>query len=157
MPNEIDLFREFIAGEKDYALGQPATEQEIAAFEAKYNIRLPDDVREYFLKINGINGMDTDGFISIEPLKKWCLVTEYQNSFYTPESLGRDIPDADTYFRLGHYDISVWDWFIKLDTNQNTETPVYVYYEKLTKIADNFSEFLKKFRTESTDDILGYS
>jgi hypothetical protein len=152
MPSEIDLFREFIVGEKDYTLEQSATEQEIAAFERTYNVHLPDDVREYFLKINGIylNG----GFIALDPLEKWCLITERG---YSSGYVRENVPDAHQYFQFGNYDISVWAWLIELDSDANADTPIFVLHEKLTKIADNFTDFLQKYRTGSPEDLLGYS
>lgn len=151
MPSEIDIFHEFIAASDEYAFEEPTTEQEIAKFETKYNILLPDDVREYFLKINGIylNG----GFIALEPLERWSLITERG---FSPEYVSKHVSNDYQYFQFGNYDISVWVWLIQLNGNPNAETPVFVLYEKLTKIADNFSDFLRKFRTDSPLDLLGY-
>jgi hypothetical protein len=156
MPTEIDLFHEFMAADQEYSkygLGQPATEGEITDFEARYNIHLPEDVREFFLKVNGIN--PHGGFISLKPLNEWDLMAN--NKYYQPEYIGQYVSDIDRYFEFGNYDILVWHWIIKLDADPNAETPVFVLYEKFTKIADNFSDFLRKFRTESMNDLLGYS
>jgi hypothetical protein len=69
--SEIDIFRQFALTQADIELGQPATEQQIADFEACYNIKFPADIREYFLKINGV--YQSGGFITLEALKDWCL------------------------------------------------------------------------------------
>jgi hypothetical protein len=71
MPGEIDLFREYALQQPDIELGQPATETEIADFEIRYNIKFPEDIKEYFLKINGV--FEAHGWIIIEPLdNQWC-------------------------------------------------------------------------------------
>ncbi|MBI1281041.1 MAG: hypothetical protein GC179_23145 [Anaerolineaceae bacterium] len=152
MPTEIDLFREFIIANGEYSLGKPASAEEIAAFEAKYNVRLPQDVLEYFLKINGISYFG--GFIALEAIDKWGLITDQG---YDPEYVNKYVPDTQLYIRFGNYDISVWDWLIQLDSNPNAETPIFVLHEKFTKIANSFSDFLQKFRTDSPEDLLGYS
>ncbi len=152
MTSEVEIFRTFIAAEKDYALGQPTDEQEIANFETKYKVRLPNDVKEYFLKINGASMHG--GFIALEPLDQWGLMAEWQ---FGGAKIDKWIPEVNKYFRFGNYDISVWHWIIKLDSDPNAETPVFVLYENFTQIADSFSNFLQKFRTESAEDLLGYS
>ena len=63
MPSEIEIFREYYSSSA--GLGQPAIYQEIAEFETRYTINFPYDVREYFLKINGV--YIGGGYITIEP------------------------------------------------------------------------------------------
>jgi SMI1 / KNR4 family (SUKH-1) len=152
MTSEIDLFREHMI-KKGYKLGQPATEAEIVAFEADYEIVFPTDVREYFLKINGVD--DGGGFIELEPLGEWCLLAEYEYSGISSIRLILK-EETDLYFRFGHYDISVWDWSIRLDSNSSTETPIIVTFRSAEKVVDNFTEFLHKWRTtDSAANLLG--
>ena len=96
MTSEIEIFRTFIATDNDYALGQSATEQEIANFEAKYKVSLPDDVKEYFLKLNGASCHG--GFIALEPLDEWVLMADYKYS--TPEYFNQFVSDTSKYFRF---------------------------------------------------------
>lgn len=65
MISEIDIFREGMATRATF--GTPATEAEIAAFEIRANIRFPANIREYFLKINGVYEPKA-GFYDIEAL-----------------------------------------------------------------------------------------
>lgn len=158
MLSEIDVFREYAMTQSDMMLGEPATEGEIADFEAKYGVKFPADIREFFLKINGV--YVDGGFIAIEPLGEWCLASEYGN--YSPQyfiKYFREVlaEDADQYFHFGNYDISVWDWFIKLNANPEAETSIIVVHEKTTKIADSFTNFLQKYRTNAPESLLGYS
>ena len=155
--SEIDIFREYTLTQSDIELGESATEQEIADFETKYGIKFPADVREFFLKINGV--YEGGGFVAIEPLAEWCLATEYDN--YSPEyyreyfgEMGTE--DTDQYFHFGNYDISVWDWYIKLNADPEAGNPIVVIHEKKTKIAENFTEFLQKYRISDPESLLGY-
>lgn len=77
---------------------------------------------------------------------------EYRN----PKFITEKLEDAERYFRFGGYDILVWEWVIKLDSNSDTDTPVIVLYEKATKIANSFSEFLQKYRVNDPESLLGY-
>lgn len=150
--SEIDIFREYASTQEDMTLGEPASEEEIAEFEARYGVKLPADVREYLLKING--AYESGGYIALEPLSEWCLILEYE--YANPENIRWKLPEAHTYFRFGSYDILVWDWLIKLDSNPDNETPIVVIYEKATQIANNFSEFLQKYRIHNPLSLLGY-
>ena len=81
MTSEIDLFRAFCQSKADCKLGQPTTEDAIAAFEARYGIRLPADIREYFLKINGV--FDMGGWVVIKPLDEWQSFEEIRHTYPT--------------------------------------------------------------------------
>jgi hypothetical protein len=150
MPSEIDLFREYIQTQKDVELGQPTTEQEIAAFEARYGVKLPADVKEYFLKINGV--YISGGFIRLEALSELSPIIEYK--YANAEYISRKLEDSARYFRFGGYDISVWEWLIRLDSNADTDNPIIVVHENVTKIADSFSDFLQKYRSDDPESLL---
>src|SRR6266496_4432057 len=148
--SEVDIFREYAMTQSDIELGEPATEQEIGDFEIQYGVKFPADVREFFLKINGVYvlGLHVDvdlrvdsGFVAIDSLSKWRLATEYDN--YTSDYLSEKfLGEANHYFHFGNYDISAWDWFIKLNTNPEVETPIVVILDKTTKVGENFTDFL---------------
>jgi hypothetical protein len=143
MPSEIDLFVEYVNTNARYIeLGTPATEAEIAAFETRYKVKLPADVRDYFLKINGI--YIYGGFIAVEALNDWCLLTECTGypSNYT-KSL---VTEPNNQFYFGHYDFSVWDWLIRLDADLSVATPVLLGLDGLDEIANDFSDFLQRLR-----------
>jgi cell wall assembly regulator SMI1 len=73
-------------------LNPAASEDELAAFEAKYHVRLPSDLREYFAAVNGFDGSEywmTDNeaitFLGLDEVKP---LSEY----WSP-----DVADADSY------------------------------------------------------------
>ena len=154
MPSEIDIFREYVGTRAD--LGTVATEYEIDQFEARYNIKFPPDIREYFLKINGV--YEFGGFITIRALCDWRLWSENEQG-YDPPYISRILSELDQtgqYFCFGSYDFLVWDWLIRLDTDSTTSSPVFVTYEVVTKLADSFTEFLQKYRMNEPESLLGY-
>jgi hypothetical protein len=150
--SEVDIFREYALTQVDIQLGEPATEQEIADFEIKYGIKFPADVREFLLKINGLS--IHGGFIAIDPLNEWGLVNE--DRYFFAKKFEEMLSGAvDQYFHFGNYDISVWDWFIKLNADPIAETPVVVIYQEITKIAENFTDFLQKYCISNPESLLG--
>ncbi len=62
-------------------LRRGATEGELAAFEAKHNIRLPEDLREYFSAVNGFDSsehwMTDDEVISFLGLDEVKTLSEF--------------------------------------------------------------------------------
>lgn len=151
VPSEVDTFREYVSKQADTYLGQPAAEQEIAEFEARYGVKLPADVREYFLKINGV--YVSGGFITLEALSKWSLIVEYE--YGNPEHIKQILDEAEKYFRFGSYDILVWDWLIKLGSNPDVETPIVVIHGSATKVADNLTDFFQKYHVMDPESLLG--
>jgi hypothetical protein len=147
MPSEIDIFRDYMSTDLDVSFGTPATAQEIEQFEVEYDIRLPADVREYFLKINGV--YISGGFISLYPLHEWKRVIEYP----LPDQVL--LEDIAPYFVFGNYDISVWHWLILLSPIVSVETPIMVRYQHTTNIAATFTEFLRLYRIEDPIALLG--
>lgn len=151
MPSEVDLFLEDIKGTE---IGQPATEQEITEFELRYAVNLPSDIREYFLKINGmyIGGI----FIKIEALQDWSRAVDDQPMKDIAETLSLN---PQKLFRFGNYDIDVWYWLIDLNTNATNTSPIYVtcQYSKAILLANTFSDFLQKYRVLGAEQLLGYN
>jgi hypothetical protein len=154
MSSEIDLFRQHVKAQ--YELGQPAAEADVAEFEANNGVRLPVDVREYFLKVNGAD----DGWTVVYPLEKWRLLKQYfeadDDDSEWIDKLSLQIEHPEKYFSIGTYDIYVWYWFIKLDSDAGAETPVIVLFQDkvVEKVAESLTDFLYKFRTEAPEYLL---
>src|SRR5258708_955305 len=147
MLSEVGIFREHL--DSSATLDQPATNQEIAEFEAHYKIKFPPDVREYFLKLNGV--YIGSGFIALESLINWHLLVEdeYISAKFTREILTQ----ADQYFKFGNYGILNWSWSIRLNPNPALETPIVVIDQTATKVAVSFTAFLEKFRTYGQESL----
>src|SRR5688572_19821714 len=101
MASEIDLFLEYVKKDPDMFSGTPVTEQEISAFENKHNVKLPSDIKEYFLKINGTRyqGM---GATKIKPLSGWLKLRSDDFYWEVYEERAKQLPgDLDKYFLFG--------------------------------------------------------
>ena len=153
MNSEVDLFREYCLTNKrtNYALGTPATTEQIAEFESKYSVHLTDDIREFFLKINGAS--EPYGFFGIENLDEWCRLPEYE--FYGP-GWDQFLPlPPQAYFLIGHYDIIVWHWLIQLYPDPLKPTPITVTHTYSAVVAENFSDFLRIWRLNEPEALHG--
>ena len=118
-------------------LRRGATEEEFAAFELKYNIRLPADLREYLATIDGFDGSEhwmTDNevitFLGLDEMKP---VSEYWS---------RDVADANNYFVFADYSLAVHVYAIRLSSNSSDSNDVVVLYDRPVKLARSFSEFV---------------
>lgn len=151
MTNEVDLFHKYLLSNKrsDYLIGSPATMGAMRDFEMKYDVKLPSDVEQYFLKINGAD----EGFFSIESLDNWCLLSEFE--YYTPYYANILPRPVEEYFLIGSYDILVWHWLIQLHSDLTVPTSVTVIHLSATFVADSFSDFLNKWRLNEPESLLG--
>lgn len=121
-------------------LNPGASVDDLAAFEAKYHVRLPSDLREYFATVNGFGGSEywTDGegitFLGLAEVKP---LSEY----WSP-----DVADAVSYFVFANYDISAHVYAIRLLNTSGYGNPVVVVYDgKPVEVASSFSEFVEGY------------
>ncbi len=119
-----------------------ATGDELAAFEAKHNIRLPEDLRDYFAVVNGFDGWQTDDnvitFLSLDEMK---TLSEY----WSP-----DVADADSYFVFADYSISAHVYAIRLlNTTGRGNHVVVVYDGEPVEVANSFSEFVEGYLADN--------
>ena len=115
-----------------------ASEDGLAAFEAKYHVRLPSDLRDYFAAVNGFNGSETwmtdNEVITFLGLDEVKPLSEY----WSP-----DVADADSYFVFADYSLSAHVYAIRLLNDSGHGNPVVVVYDgKPVEVAGSFSEFV---------------
>ncbi len=113
-----------------------ASSEEIATFESKYNVRLPEDMRECFSMVNGFeNGECDDEFITFFSLEG---IERLNASAWGISAL------ADSYFVFADWSISAHVYAIHL-SKHIVSNPVVVTYSKLVKVADSFGEFMQGY------------
>ena len=113
------------------------SEIELSKFENKYNVLLPEDLKDYFSTVNGFNDEDCDEevitflpFEEIEPLSK-CWSQK---------------PEAQSYFIFADFLISSHVYAIRLTNNVNSNNPIFIVYDDTPiQIAESFSEFVKGY------------
>jgi len=124
-----------------------ASKDDLDVFEAKYNKRLPEDMREYFAAVNGFDLSEqwvTDGelitFLGLDEMKP---LSEYWSW---------SIPDFDSFFVFADYSLAAHVYAIHLDASvQRNE--VVVVYERLVEVARTFSEFIEGY-LQNRDTVL---
>ena len=117
-----------------------ATESEITDFEAKYDVCLPEDMREFLAVVNGFDnrsGEEVDSdmitFFSLEEIKPlnasdWGVASR-----------------AESYFVFADWSISAHVYAVRLLNDCAASSPVVVVYDALVQVADSFAEFMQAY------------
>jgi hypothetical protein len=127
-----------------------SSDLEIEAFESRYYVRLPADLREYFATIGGMeeNAFDENMFSFIprngvksipEELVHFCGLPDYTRII-------KSIPDPSHWFVIVDYLISSAVFAIRLERVFD-DTPVMVIYDgtNYRVVASSFANFLEAY------------
>jgi hypothetical protein len=121
-------------------LRRGATESETTAYEAKHNVCLPEDMREFFAVVNGFdnrNGEEVDSdmitFFSLEEIKPlnapdWGIASR-----------------AESLFVFADWSLSAHVYAVRLLKDCTASGSVVVVYDSLVKVADSFAEFMQAY------------
>ena len=132
--NFANVFREHLLS-RGYGPRPGASEMEIAAFESRHSVRLPDDLREYFLEVNGTADYPDDLLTIFRPLEDVSPISE-------------SLVEGQTvrYFVIADQMISAPDFAIALGSSP---APYVVRCwsacRKLEPVSDSFSTFVRLF------------
>jgi hypothetical protein len=115
--------------------------EELGAFEVKYHVRLPLDLRAYFAAVNGFDGseawMADNNVITFLQLDEVKPLGEY----WSPE-----LADANSYFVFADYSLGAHVYAIRLAKDSGTGNAVVVLYDSNPiKVANSFSEFVEGY------------
>lgn len=123
-----------------------ASDAQLADFERKYRVKLPDTLRTLLKFVDGMADGDVDDDLyCFWPISDIKTVGEICKTGLGPAKI--DPADYENYFVFADYCISAWDYAIELDSNPNNPGPVYrVFCEPVKeKIAESFFEFLQMY------------
>jgi hypothetical protein len=118
-----------------------ASVEEVADFEARYSVRMPADLRRYFLAVNGMGPKPIvdDDFFAFWQLSDVKTVAEE-----CPEH-GEQSPEAAHYFLIADHSIFLPAFAIRLAGNSSRYNPVALVYTHLDskdrEIRDAFRSF----------------
>ena len=128
-------------------LEQGVSESELNAFELKNNHYLPEDLRDYFLSVNGMSsGASDDALIRFWMLKEVKPISEGAPEYAGPTY----IDSADSVFLFADYCIWSHAFGIRLSSKKKKQSnKVYVIgYLPAIPIANSFSEFVHIYLTD---------
>lgn len=116
------------------------SKSEVTAYETKYDVCLPEDMREVFAVVNGFdnrNGEEVDNdmitFCSLEEIEPlngsdWDVATA-----------------AESYFVFADWSISAHVYAVRLSKDRAVSGAVVVVYDALVRVADSFAEFMQAY------------
>ena len=125
-----------------------ASQAEIGAFEERYSVRLPPDLRTYFAMVDGMAEGETDAnMFSFLPLKAVkCVSEELAHFGGIPDYTGimQSLPDPHHWFVIVDYLIASAVFAIRLHSVVD-ETPVFWIGsgKEYQCVAGSFSEFVE--------------
>ncbi len=117
---------------------------EVVAFERRYSVRLPEDLRSFLELVDGSDQMDDEGF-RFWPLAEIRLVEEELGAF------DPDDPDRFSYpgcFVFADYLIWCWAYAIQLIGDPEDVGRVFVLSgddKRLPPVASSFTEFSERY------------
>lgn len=114
---------------------------DLLEFEQKYNVILPDDLKNYFTYVDGFD--DTYGWVADDNLITFLPLAEVLPS---SQKWTLDAPDADSYFVFADYSLSCHVYMIELHNNLLESNPVFIVRDSKPKqIASSFSDFVNGY------------
>jgi hypothetical protein len=120
--------------------------EELTAFESRYHVFLPSDMRDYFLTVNGMAvGVSDDALIRFWSLNEVKPIPEEAPGYSDPSY----IQDAQSLFLFADYCIWSHAYAIRLSSSQNTSNPVIVIGDETpTRMFDSFSELVSSYLSD---------
>jgi hypothetical protein len=130
-----------------------ATEREVVSFESQNRVSLPEDFREYFLKVNGMvqdfeNSCDQTGF-AFWPLS---LVTSVAKECAKRSPTEPTFRDPESYFVFADYLQWSWAFAIHIDANSPDDGQVvHVGTLRPKVVAGSFTEFVNLYLQDARE------
>jgi hypothetical protein len=125
----------------DIKLRRGASESELQEFEAKHNVLLPDDLKDYFATVDGFDG-------SVNWMTDENVITFLSLAEVLPSSKAWSLetPDADSYFVFADFSLLCHVYMVRLRNDLSLGNPVFIARdEKPEQIAGSFSEFVQGY------------
>lgn len=144
MTSNSNLFTRLLSvwGKRGAKIRNAVSEGERKAFETKHNVTLPNDLRDYLNRANGLDFNDnTELMFSFWQLDRWVpasvrLVSPADQRNYTQV-------DPDRYFCFADYMIEAELFMIRLSADVSEPNDVRGWNG--IKKADSFSQFIEKY------------
>ena len=123
-------------------LGQVASDAEIAAFEARYSVTVPEVFRAYLQIVNGMGGGHyeiDDNIICFYPLHSIKPLSEHG---------WKSFKQAEKHFVFADWDIWTQCFTIQL-ANHSAAAPISTVDQRPRRAASNFAEFIALYLADA--------
>jgi hypothetical protein len=148
------LFRGFTsAGESlkrhwsshDVDINAGVSKAQLDSFESKHRVVLPEDLRDYFLCVNGMpQDVLDDGMIRFWMLEELQPLSQGPPAFRDPSY----IRNPETLFLFADYSLWAHAYAIRLESNSvQLNQVVIIGYESPVTVSKSFSEFVDMYLT----------
>jgi hypothetical protein len=114
------------------------SERAILEFEARHGVRMPDDMRYYFIEVNGMT-------------PDWRCDQDENGFTFWPLSGVREVirgEERTGLFTFADYLSSSWEYSIKL-VGSPDYAAVFLVDPEISPVASSFSEFLSEYLIDS--------
>jgi SMI1 / KNR4 family (SUKH-1) len=132
---------------------------DVEDFEARYRVSLPNDLRDYFLFVDGIDEDVDDELVYFVPLHEVKSVTEDLVNFRGIPDYGgiaESLPDAQQWFVFVNYMMGSHMYAIRLSANSSAPAPViFICGSSWVTAADSFSDFGEKYLADRDNLLWG--
>jgi hypothetical protein len=119
-----------------------ATLEDIARWEERFGARLPRDLREYVIRVNGtLDGEQLefgDDFMSFLPLSAMMPEAQWSEHYNEPD-----------LFVIADFLINSHWWCVRLTPHVSEHTQIFVRGIKLTLVASSLEEFIRAYMSGS--------
>ena len=142
MADVLDQLVEYRRRQRTIPADVTATPKDIVQWEEKYGVRLPRDLREYVIRVNGIfKGEELEfgaDMMSFLPLSAMVPESQWSNDHNEPG-----------IFVIVDYLISSYWWCVRLTPDGGEHTQVFVRGTRLKLVASSLEEFLLAYMSAS--------
>lgn len=125
------------------------SEKEILEFENRNGIRMPDEMRNFYRLMDGMNqGEADDDWISFWPLSQVSTIPEKLSHFRGIPDYGEIeaiLPEAAKYFVFADHSIWLHVYAVKLSKLSETSEVVWICGKHFKPIAASFGDFLNQY------------
>lgn len=132
----------------------PSDFDEIEVFQNEYNVKIPQDLKDYYLMINGSGNLPLDNlyeFYSIKRTKR--IQDELINWAGSPDYSKVNFEGIESVFVFGDFMFNLQAFGIELTQKVSAENKVFIFCgEDFKIIARSFTEFLDLYLS-SIDEI----
>lgn len=121
-------------------------------FQKNHNVELPDDLKDYFLLLNGTNETYDENFYAFYDLKQFSSIPDfYKDKQGIPnyQLLNKTLENPFNYFVFADYHIDLFSYAIRITESKGDNAVFVLCGEEYFQIADSFSEFLELYLSNS--------